>query len=117
MRPEEEIETLSRAILKEAQVDAEQLKEEARARAEAIRQRAQRRALLDPSGPSLFRVLRVLADETRLEGGVVENGLVGIQNDRPGTGLTARSELAQPIPRRAARRSRRSGAASKVPRA
>jgi V/A-type H+-transporting ATPase subunit E len=53
MRPEEEIETLSRAILKEAQVDAEQLKEEARAKAEAIRQRAheeaerERKAILD----------------------------------------------------------------------
>jgi vacuolar-type H+-ATPase subunit E/Vma4 len=44
MRPEEEIETLSRAILKEAQVDAEQLKEEARAKADAIRQRAQEQA-------------------------------------------------------------------------
>ncbi|HEX2990829.1 MAG TPA: V-type ATP synthase subunit E family protein [Anaerolineales bacterium] len=53
MRPEEEIETLSRAILKEAQVDAEQLKEEARAKADAIRQRAheeaerERKAILD----------------------------------------------------------------------
>lgn len=44
MRPEEEIETLSRAILKEAQVDAEQLKEEATAKADAIRQRAQEQA-------------------------------------------------------------------------
>jgi vacuolar-type H+-ATPase subunit E/Vma4 len=44
MRPEEEIETLSRAILKEAQVDAEQLKEEARAKADAIRQRAHEEA-------------------------------------------------------------------------
>lgn len=44
MRPEEEIETLSRAILKEAQVDAEELKEEARAKADAIRQRAQEEA-------------------------------------------------------------------------
>jgi len=44
MRPEEEIETLSRAILKEAQVDAEQLKDEARAKADAIRQRAQEEA-------------------------------------------------------------------------
>lgn len=40
MRPEEEIETLSRAILREAQVDAEQLMEEAKAKADAIRQRA-----------------------------------------------------------------------------
>ena len=40
MRPEEEIETLSRAILKEAQVDAEELKEEAKTKADAIRQRA-----------------------------------------------------------------------------
>lgn len=44
MRPEEEIETLSRAILKEAQVDAEQIKEEAQAKADAIRQRAQEEA-------------------------------------------------------------------------
>jgi vacuolar-type H+-ATPase subunit E/Vma4 len=44
MRPEEEIETLSRAILKEAEVDAEQIKEEAKARADAIRQRAQEQA-------------------------------------------------------------------------
>ena len=44
MRPEEEIETLSRAILKEAQVDAEQVKEEARAKADAIRQRAHEEA-------------------------------------------------------------------------
>jgi V/A-type H+/Na+-transporting ATPase subunit E len=44
MRPEEEIETLSRAILKEAEVDAMQLKEEARAKADAIRQRAQEEA-------------------------------------------------------------------------
>ncbi len=52
-RPEEDIESLSRAILKEAQVDADQMKEEARTRADAIRQRAQedaereRRAILD----------------------------------------------------------------------
>lgn len=44
MRPEEEIETLSRAILKEAQVDADQMKEEARAKADAIRQRAREEA-------------------------------------------------------------------------
>lgn len=44
MRPEEEIETLSRAILKEAQVDAEELKEEAKAKAEVIRQRAREEA-------------------------------------------------------------------------
>lgn len=44
MRPEEEIETLSRAILKEAQVDAEELKEEAKTRADAIRQRAREEA-------------------------------------------------------------------------
>ena len=44
MRPEEEIETLSRAILKEAEVDAEQIKEDAKARADAIRQRAQEQA-------------------------------------------------------------------------
>jgi V/A-type H+-transporting ATPase subunit E len=44
MRPEEEIEILSRAILKEADVDAEQIKEEAQAKADAIRQRAQEEA-------------------------------------------------------------------------
>lgn len=44
MRPEEEIETLSRAILKEAEVDAEQIKEDAKTRADAIRQRAQEQA-------------------------------------------------------------------------
>lgn len=44
MGPEEEIETLSRAILKEAQVDAQQVKEEAQARADAIRQRAREEA-------------------------------------------------------------------------
>jgi vacuolar-type H+-ATPase subunit E/Vma4 len=44
MRPEEEIETLSRAILKEAEVDARQLKEEAQAKADLIRQRAQEEA-------------------------------------------------------------------------
>jgi vacuolar-type H+-ATPase subunit E/Vma4 len=40
MRPEEEIEPLSRAILKEAEVDAMQLKEEAKTKADAIRARA-----------------------------------------------------------------------------
>lgn len=45
MRPEEEeIEILSRAILKEADVDAEQIREEAKAKADAIRQRAQEEA-------------------------------------------------------------------------
>lgn len=38
---EENMEPLSRAILKEAEVDAQQLKEEAQAKADAIRQRAQ----------------------------------------------------------------------------
>jgi V/A-type H+-transporting ATPase subunit E len=52
-RPEEDIESLSRAILKEAQVDADEMKEEARLKADAIRQRAQedaeraRREILD----------------------------------------------------------------------
>jgi V/A-type H+-transporting ATPase subunit E len=41
MRPEEDFETLSRAILREAQVDADELKEEAKTKADAIRQRAQ----------------------------------------------------------------------------
>jgi len=44
MRPEEEIETLSRAILREAEVDARQIKEEAQAKADLIRQRAQEQA-------------------------------------------------------------------------
>lgn len=45
MRPEEEeIEGLSRAILREADVDAQQIKEEAKAKADAIRQRAQEEA-------------------------------------------------------------------------
>ncbi|RPJ22136.1 MAG: hypothetical protein EHM33_24410 [Chloroflexi bacterium] len=44
MRPEDEIEILSRAILKEAQVDAEQIQEEAKAKADVIRQRAQEQA-------------------------------------------------------------------------
>ncbi len=44
MRPEEDIEVLSRAILKEADVDAEQLREDAKAKADAIRQRAQEEA-------------------------------------------------------------------------
>jgi vacuolar-type H+-ATPase subunit E/Vma4 len=38
---EENIESLSRAILKEADVDAQQMKEEAQTKADAIRQRAQ----------------------------------------------------------------------------
>ncbi|MBI5842142.1 MAG: hypothetical protein HZB19_18810 [Chloroflexi bacterium] len=45
MKPvEEEIEALSRAILRDAQAEAGQLQEEARAKAEAIRQRAQEQA-------------------------------------------------------------------------
>ena len=44
MRPEENIEVLSRAILKEAEVDAQQLREEAQAKADAIRQRAREEA-------------------------------------------------------------------------
>jgi len=44
MRPEEEIETLSRAILREAEVDARQIKEDAQAKADLIRQRAQEQA-------------------------------------------------------------------------
>jgi vacuolar-type H+-ATPase subunit E/Vma4 len=42
MKPEDEnIEALSRAILRDARADAEEIQEEARAKAEAIRQRAQ----------------------------------------------------------------------------
>jgi len=44
MRPEEDIELLSRAILKEADVDAEQIREDATAKAEAILQRAREEA-------------------------------------------------------------------------
>lgn len=50
---EENMEPLSRAILKEAEVDAQQMREEAKAKADAIRQRAQgeaenaRREILD----------------------------------------------------------------------
>jgi vacuolar-type H+-ATPase subunit E/Vma4 len=41
---DENIEPLSRAILKEAEVDAQQMREEAKAKADAIRQRAQEEA-------------------------------------------------------------------------
>ena len=41
---EENMEPLSRAILKEAEVDAQQMREEAKAKADAIRQRAQEEA-------------------------------------------------------------------------
>jgi len=41
---EENMEPLSRAILKEAEVDAQQMREEAKAKADAIRQRAQKDA-------------------------------------------------------------------------
>jgi V/A-type H+-transporting ATPase subunit E len=45
MKPEDEnIEALSRAILRDARVDAEEIQEEARAKAEEIRQRAQAEA-------------------------------------------------------------------------
>jgi V/A-type H+-transporting ATPase subunit E len=44
MRPEEDIEMLSRAILKEADVDAEQLREDAKTKADAILQRAREEA-------------------------------------------------------------------------
>ncbi|HMB25446.1 MAG TPA: V-type ATP synthase subunit E family protein, partial [Anaerolineales bacterium] len=44
MRPEEDIEILSRAILKEADVDAEQIREDAKAKADAILQRAREEA-------------------------------------------------------------------------
>ena len=44
MRPEEDIEILSRAILKEADVDAEQIREEAKVKADAILQRAREEA-------------------------------------------------------------------------
>jgi V/A-type H+-transporting ATPase subunit E len=54
MKPEDEnIEALSRAILRDARAEADELQEEARAKAEAIRQRAQvdaeseRKAILD----------------------------------------------------------------------
>ena len=59
---EESIEPLSRAILKEAEVDAQQMKEEARAKADAIRERAQeeaenvRREILDKAGQEAERL-------------------------------------------------------------
>ena len=44
MRPEEDVEILSRAILKEADVDAEQIREEAKVKADAILQHAREEA-------------------------------------------------------------------------
>ncbi len=44
MRPEEDIEILSRAILKEADVDADQIREDAKSKADAILQRAKEEA-------------------------------------------------------------------------
>lgn len=58
MRPEEEIETLSRAILKEAEADAQQVKEDAQTKADAIRQRAQEQA---------ERVRKEILDQARQE--------------------------------------------------
>ena len=59
---EESIEPLSRAILKEAEVDAQQMREEAKAKADAIRQRGQdeaekvRREILDKAGQEAERL-------------------------------------------------------------
>jgi vacuolar-type H+-ATPase subunit E/Vma4 len=59
---EESIEPLSRAILKEAEVDALQMREEAKAKADAIRQRGQaeaekvRREILDKAGQEAERL-------------------------------------------------------------
>ncbi len=59
---EESIEPLSRAILKEAEVDAQQMREEAKAKADAIRERAQaeaekvRREILDKAGQDAERI-------------------------------------------------------------
>lgn len=59
---DENIEPLSRAILKEAEVDAQQMREEAKAKADAIRQRAQeeaenaRREILDRAQEEADRV-------------------------------------------------------------
>lgn len=59
---DESIEPLSRAILKEAEVDAQQMREEAKAKADAIRQRAQaeaekvRREILDKAGQEAERL-------------------------------------------------------------
>ncbi len=44
MRPEEDLEILSRAILKEADVDADQIREDAKSKADAILQRAKEEA-------------------------------------------------------------------------
>lgn len=69
MRPEEEIETLSRAILKEAEADSEQIKEEAKAKADAIRQRAQAQA--EKESKEILERARQEAE--RLRGQVVAN--------------------------------------------
>jgi vacuolar-type H+-ATPase subunit E/Vma4 len=59
---DESIEPLSRAILKEAEVDAQQMREEAKAKADAIRQRAQaeaesvRREILDQAAQEAERL-------------------------------------------------------------
>lgn len=59
---DENMEPLSRAILKEAEVDAQQMREEAKAKADAIRQRAQeeaekaRREILDKAQQEAERV-------------------------------------------------------------
>lgn len=59
---DENIEPLSRAILKEAEVDAQQMRDEAKAKADAIRQRAQaeaenaRREILDRAQQEADRV-------------------------------------------------------------
>jgi len=69
MKPEEGIENLSRAILKEAESDAEQSQEEAKAKAEAIRQRAQEQA--EQERKEILERARQEAE--RLRGQVVAN--------------------------------------------
>ncbi len=70
---DESIEPLSRAILKEAEVDAQEMREEARAKADAIRQRAQeeaenaRREILDRAQQEADRVRSQVLSNAQLK--------------------------------------------------
>ena len=78
MRPEEEIEMLSRAILKEADVDAEQIREEARAKADAILQRAraeaekERQAILEQARQEAERLRSQVVANAQLKARTLE---------------------------------------------
>jgi len=78
MRPEEEIEMLSRAILKEADVDAEQIREEARAKADAILQRAraeaekERKQILDQAQQEAERLRSQVVANAQLKARTLE---------------------------------------------